>query len=614
MLSFSACNCSDEVENGDNDGVGDAGGDAVGDASGELDTEMPHDGDLPPGGDTDVDEPWDDDDCPTYQVECDGECIPASVDPDNCGGCGVSCSDDQACSGGVCIDADTCLSGEDYQMTACDRQCVDTRWDEDHCGQCDNACADGSGCSFGTCHDVVEFDGEPEMCEDGGPPIFFGEEAGEEDLCAGDVASTTFRWGLCSCESVIFQHDAYIDGFDSSVGPYVPGGYGGGVGANESIYSDNRLEMTGTIWSAGTDPLGMFQESWVGDRLYTGGDLEAQRELIVERHGYVLGDVDGDPLEFGGTLHLSPDSDYDPDRVSYDSVERDEFDIGAACTECEPEDRIDIASIVEARGGNNNDNDVIGLDEDLLNPSELGGETRIDLPCGNYYLSGIDVDHRLTIVAHGNTALYIDGDVHFDHRTIITPTADAELDVFVAGDVTFGARVQLGSPNYPALMRVYVGGDGGLTTDHRFELAGFLYSVPGGADFGHRLEVFGGLYTQDYDTEHRTAIHFDRRILTVGDQCPDDDPDDPPDETDDVGVPDDADADIPDDPPDDDDPCRTQGNSCEDSGDCCTPLECTDGTCQLEGDCVGAFESCEEQAECCFGLTCTEEGQCEVIP
>lgn len=617
FFASTACNCGEDVTGNDKDGVHDAGADAVSDTGDELDAvddedaengdDAAHDEDADPPQDADPDEPWDDDECPMYEIECDGECIPGATDPDNCGGCGITCGENEVCSGGHCIDETDCPEGEDYSMDACDRTCVDTRWDDENCGGCGNTCSDGTGCSFGSCVDVVDFD-EPEKCEDGGPPILFGEDVDDADLCAGELASTTFRWGLCSCEWIHFQHDVYVDGFDSAVGPYIPGGYGGGVGANLDIYSDNNLDITGTLWSAGEDPLGLRHDSTVGDTLHAGGDLAAERELYVARDGYVVGDITGlmtggaagDPVEFGETLYLNPDSDYDPDRVSYADSVVAEHEVGPACTECDPDDRIDIEAIVEARS-DDNDNDEIGLEPDFLDTGGAGSATRVDLPCGHYYLNDVDVNERVTIIAHGNTALYIDGDVRFGSEVVIAPATGAELDIFVTGDVTFEHRGFLGSANYPALMRMYVGGDDGVTaTIQRMELAGYIYAVPGGLDFGHRMRVFGGMYTQDFDTAHRTNIHFDRRVLTVGQDCPEDDDDDDDDNGDD----------------DDDTPgdlCVPEGGSCDSTADCCTPLECHEGICQIAGECSEIGEPCVDIEDCCDGLVCVEE-ECSVIP
>src|SRR5262245_36059612 len=45
--------------------------------------------------------------CPPYQSMCQGACIDTVTDPQNCGGCGKTCTGNLACSGGAC--SATCL-------------------------------------------------------------------------------------------------------------------------------------------------------------------------------------------------------------------------------------------------------------------------------------------------------------------------------------------------------------------------------------------------------------------------------------------------------------------------------------------------------------------------
>lgn len=125
-----------------------------------------------------------------YEIECDGECVLASMNPDNCGGCGVTCGEGEACSGGYCIAQQNCPEGEDYELEARDQSCVDTRWDEQHCGTCGNSCGEGEGCNFGTCESTDECCTPLEcvegICQIAGQCGEIGEECGDiDDCCAG---------------------------------------------------------------------------------------------------------------------------------------------------------------------------------------------------------------------------------------------------------------------------------------------------------------------------------------------------------------------------------------------------------------------------------------------
>lgn len=88
--------------------------------------------------------------CDEGETDCDGVCVDTSTDPNNCGECGVQCSEGQVCSDGECAT----FCSEPY--TNCGGACVDTQTDEDNCGECGNACNPsectyGAYCYFGTC-------------------------------------------------------------------------------------------------------------------------------------------------------------------------------------------------------------------------------------------------------------------------------------------------------------------------------------------------------------------------------------------------------------------------------------------------------------------------------
>ncbi len=524
----------------------------------------------------------DGDDCPTYQMECeiDGEpqCIPGAIDPDNCGDCGVTCEDGEVCSGGECIPEDggedgeiACPTFEDAEdaTLVCDRKCTNTNWDSNNCGGCADdggeVCGDGQGCVYGQCVDAIGTE-EVDGCEGGGPPIFFpglGDDDengnGDGEVCAGNIAETTFGFGLCSCEAINLGFVLDVDAFDSAVGAYIPGAPGGGVGANENITSTSQGEtrVTGVFWST-EGPMSVSKESTVGQQLYCGGDVQVNNTLDVGGDGFVTGDFQGGSTNFGGTLHVRDEDQLSGADVNSDGLEVDpQLEVRNACGDCD--EPLPIADIVEARA-DDNDNDLLDdFDSGVLdNPA---GDVRIDLPCGNYYLDNINVGpgQEVVIVAHGRTALYVGGNVSFDHRVTIVPAEGAELDFLVAGEAEFGQQLtQLGSPNYPAMFRMYVGGEelGVFPFPQRVGLGGFLYALPGGYTQGNqRFRAFGGLHVQSFDTSNQDAeISFDRRVFQVGEDCPDD--------------------------PDDPDRCIPLGEECEESAECCTPLQCLSGVCR----------------------------------
>src|SRR5262249_33101264 len=154
---------------------------------------------------------------PIYQSFCNGHCISTVGDPQNCGGCGVMCTGGQACSAGRC--STSCLP----RSTICSGSCVDLPTSNEHCGGRPNARPPGTRRVFGTCLPAAGGGPGPMMCPNGGPPT------GDNGMCNGNMAQTTFRWNLCSCTNTSFGAELLTDAYDSTMGPYMPGGLGGGV-------------------------------------------------------------------------------------------------------------------------------------------------------------------------------------------------------------------------------------------------------------------------------------------------------------------------------------------------------------------------------------------------
>ena len=78
-------------------------------------------------------------------TRCEGICTDLDTDANNCGECGVRCSDSQVCRGGTC---GACPE----QDTQCKEQCADLKNDNDNCGACGNVCTGANGtCVAGVC-------------------------------------------------------------------------------------------------------------------------------------------------------------------------------------------------------------------------------------------------------------------------------------------------------------------------------------------------------------------------------------------------------------------------------------------------------------------------------
>lgn len=510
--------------------------------------------------------------CPLYQARCNGVCIPTSVDPNNCGGCGVRCSAGQACSGGAC--SDRCLPG----LSICAGSCVDLQSDSRHCGVCGTTCAMGEGCVAGRCVRAAILDPTGFTCTNGGAPVDLGGSR-----CAGSLAETTFRWAICSCRDLSMSARLVTDGFDSTRGPYTPGGLGAGVGTNGSFSNSAPSDVGGALWIAATTGWGLASPHTVRQVLRVNGNVQTSSTLTASDEAYVNGDVrTSSMVRVTGALHI-PDGATVQGDVTYARLTREPVRVTAPC-DCDPASFVPIASFVE-EARTRNDNARLGLDADAL--ASINTPTRIDLPCGRFYLSRIGSSAPVTIVAHGRAALFIGGDISMSQRLTITLDPTAELDVVVGGSIGVSAPLTLGSPNYPALTRVYIGSTRGFNVSSESTLGANFYVPNGPIGTSSALEVYGGVFTQNLSASSTVSVHYDRAVLRAGEGC----------RTPTTPVPGDGGVSTDAGPP------RDAG-----SGMCTSCRDCANQAC-VGGRC-GA---CMSDADCCAPLQCWM-GRCVVIP
>jgi hypothetical protein len=503
--------------------------------------------------------------CTVYQQLCGGACITVVVDPDNCGGCGVKCTGGQVCSGGSC--AAGCLPG----LTACAGSCVDLLTDDDHCGTCGVVCPAGQGCGNGTCVATVPLAdaGAGGCAGDAGAPVTVQADAGA--LCVGQVAQTTFTWALCSCTDITFSASVLTDGYNSAKGGYKDGGLGGGVGLDGKFAASvPTIDIGGTLWEASDGGMSQFAQTIVRQELHVGGPLYgAAMTVLGDTH--VTGDVSSGPgnpsdpstphLHIDGGLYQSPGSTIAGNVTYQGAVQPELHPVTPPCDCAHP---IPVAEIAHA-GQTANDNASIGLDPGLL--SSLSTPPRLDLPCGAFYFDSIHATGPLTIVAHGHTVIFVGADIFTTSPLEITVDPTGTLDVFIAGTISSETHLSFGNPNYPALERLYVGTPLGIPFTTDVVIAANLYAAASSlVSWSSATDIYGSVIAGDFISSQPTRIHYDQGILSGGgSSCPD------------AGVPGCG-------------SCKDCGNqacidgqcgSCTSSAQCCPPLECFNGTCQV---------------------------------
>jgi hypothetical protein len=503
--------------------------------------------------------------CPIYQSFCNGQCIPTSNDANNCGGCGVQCTGALACSGGKC--EATCEPG----LVVCNNACVDPGSDSDNCGMCGNKCPAGQGCVAGqngtaSCQTAVVGNPPGGGCAGGGPPITVTEgDAGS--TCTGVIAQTVFTWALCSCSDVTVSQTFLTDAYDSTQGPYQapPHQLGGGVGLNGMLDVSAGADIYGTLWASSTGGITGSSPTTVYQNLHCGGLLDTSTSFGVTDNAYIAGDVNGN-VSVGKTL-FQPASGTRSANVTYGTLVSTAVPVPPPC--CSPSDQVPVTSIVAGAAGNNDDAAAGFSDTLLANGSTVG---RLDLPCGNYYFTEINPSVPLTIVAHGHTAIYVQGDLSASNPVDITLDPGMTLDVFIAGTINISQTLTLGNPSYPALMRVYVGTTGPLAFSQTANIAADFYAMYSNpVRWSQVATVYGSVYVGGFAASQVTSIHYDLASLTTGQECP-------PLFQPDAG------------PPPMCQSCTDCGNqacvngtcgSCTSSDQCCAPLSCENGKCVI---------------------------------
>ncbi len=104
--------------------------------------------------------------CPTSKFPCD---IDLLNDNDNCGGCGISCSDGTPLSNWSCVEG-KCTFGCERGYADCDGDptngCEASLGDSSSCGDCGNKCPGDSDCQKNECVNGCLQGNKPDICDD----------------------------------------------------------------------------------------------------------------------------------------------------------------------------------------------------------------------------------------------------------------------------------------------------------------------------------------------------------------------------------------------------------------------------------------------------------------
>ncbi len=449
--------------------------------------------------------------CPFGQITCGGNCVTPAVDRLNCGTCGNACGVGQNAGKPFCV-SNGCAASCPAPLVACGNQCVNPDSSNTNCGSCGNTCSSTQGCVAGTCRTKLVLTPDPVLnpaltarCVGGGPPISVPGDNGTQ-ICTGNLAGTSFTFGMCSRTQLDVPASIFTDAFNSNFGPHRPVGLsganracltdtdcgtggicrgagtaadpavciGGGVGVNGTVgpiaKTQQNTHIGGSFWAFGTIGLDISKTTIVKQKLYNEGPFKyASTGHKVYEDAYING-----PFSTTGNPSFRIDGRLTSDVAGCPPTGATGMTVGGGCTRAawdqallapcgEDSDLnrpggwdIPVKSIVEYfRNPARNDNKAIGLRYDAV--SNAAGPVRLELNCGNYYLDSLRGSQEVTIVVRGRAALYVGGAADINVEMIFDVEPTGSVDMFIGGVVNIAHSITLGSPAYPRLTRMYIG-------------------------------------------------------------------------------------------------------------------------------------------------------------
>ena len=349
-------------------------------------------------------------------------------------------------------------------------------------------------------------------CSGLGPPLRVDEAGAAE--CGGAVAAASHRHALCSCGALTISAMLQTRSFDST-GLTSGDQQTAAIGVNQALRVNASLDVGGALVVA--DPAGVSAsaELETTESLRSGGPLtSSSSEVQVGTDAFVASDVSGQ-VKVTGVLHV-PAAATVAASVTSASVLREPVTVAAPC-DCTAGAAIDpvrVAAAASAAGGN--DNASIGLEAGALART---GMEQLDLPCGRFHLSSIDIERELELRVHGRTVLAVSGDVVLRERLDVVLDAGAELDLVIAGTLRLSGGAHLGAIAAPARVRVWLGGTGTVVLDDHPTIGAVLHapratiSAPGG------FELHGSVLAGALSFGAGATVRYDRSILGGGVVC-----------------------------------------------------------------------------------------------
>jgi hypothetical protein len=404
-------------------------------------------------------------------------------------------------------------------------------------------------------------------CAGSGPPTLVDDsDGGTGAACTGRLASTSFRYALCTCDGYVGDHALTTDAFDSTQGPYDPGHplVGGSVGTNGTLNATGALTIGGSLWASDATPLTSTTVITALGELHAEGEVHSGPTLQVGKDAWTAGGIQtSGNVTIAGTLHIPASAPLSISGMrTIGAVANESVQVSPAC-DCAPGDLLDIAGFVETYRATNDDA-AAGVDPAWL--ENVTSPLTATLPCGRIFLTRIGASAPVHLTAQGRVAVFVGGDLSTNSDFTIDVPAGSELDLFVEGGVVVGGAFGVGEASNPANARTYVGGTGSVNLQGAAQLAGNLYCPRAQLVLGGSAPttVYGSIFAAYLNAGSDLTIHYDEAILGQASSSA-------------CAAPPTCNT------------CRDCGGQacnsgtcggCTDSVQCCAPLVCVTGRCQ----------------------------------
>jgi hypothetical protein len=236
-------------------------------------------------------------------------------------------------------------------------------------------------------------------------------------------------------------------------------------------------------------------------RLSVRGDVAVDGDVSIEDTANILG-----TLFYAKTLRQSR-----PTLLTAERTER-------GAPRCTPQDglQLDIANAVKARA---NDNDNAAAGGAIERMRHFTGDLSLNLPCGRYYVTGLEGTGQVVIHAQGNLALFIDGNVQLERHLRIEAEGTARISVLVSGAFNVAHEgVQLGQLA-DARHLLAVARQVHLESDGESVIGGALYAPASELLSTHKLSASGALFVGSARLFGETDLDYAPAATFAADSC-----------------------------------------------------------------------------------------------